>query len=329
MRTVALLLLLTLLSQPVAGQPKKHGIRAPKPTVANFKYGKDSDRQVLDFWQAESEKPTPVVVFIHGGGWRGGDKALHRQEVNNYLDAGISAAAINYRFIDQAMEQKVEPPVKAPLHDAARAIQTIRSKAKEWNIDPERVAATGGSAGACTSLWLAFHDDLADPESDDPVARQSTRLTCAAVVGAQTSLDSKQVREWISNAEYGGHAFGFLVVDGQAENRRLSFSKLMENRDKVMPWIKEYSPIELVSSDDPPIYMSYPAQKTPPAHGQEEKDPTHAAMYGVKLAERLRDAGIEVVLTYPAEPESKYGSPTDFIIEKLGGNSASVSDDGQ
>jgi acetyl esterase/lipase len=328
MRTVALSLLLTVLLQPAAAQPQERRVRAPKPTVANFAYGHDSERQVFDFWQAESEKPTSVVVFIHGGGWRGGDKARHRHEVKDYLDAGISAAAINYRFIPQAMEQKVEPPVKAPLYDAARAVQTIRSKAKEWNIDPERIAATGSSAGACTSLWLAFHDDLADPKSDDLVARQSTRLTCAAVVGAQTSLDAKQVREWISNAHYGGHAFGF-VGDGKAKDRSLSFNKLMENREKVMPWIKEYSPFELVSSDDPPLYMSYPAQKTAPAEGQDEKDPTHAAMYGVKLAERLRDAGVEVVLTYPAEPETTYGSTTNFIIEKLGGRSAPISDASQ
>ena len=55
------------------------------------------------------------------------------------------------------------------------SLQTIRSKAKEWNLDPERIACYGGSAGAGISLWLAFHEDLADPNSDDPIARQSTQ----------------------------------------------------------------------------------------------------------------------------------------------------------
>ena len=153
--------------------------------------------------------------------------------------------SLNYRFIDQAMEQKVEPPVKACVHDAARALQTIRSKAKEWNIDPKRVGATGGSAGACTSLWLALHDDLADPKSSDPIARQSTRLTCAAVSGAQTSLDPKELREWMPNAIYGGHAFGFAGAGPQ--RGREEFELLIANREKVLPWIKEYSPIELVT----------------------------------------------------------------------------------
>jgi acetyl esterase/lipase len=212
------------------------------------------------------------------------------------------------------MEQKVEPPVKACLHDAARALQTLRSKAEEWKIDPRRVGATGGSAGACTSLWLAFHDDLADPKSDDPIARQSTRLTCAAVGGAQTSLDPKQLREWISNAEYGGHAFGFA---GPGRKRPQEFELLMANREKVLPWIKEYSPIELISSDDPPIYLDYPNQKTPPVVGQAEKDPTHSAMYGVKLAEKLKPLGVETILSYPGHHDEKYGSITKFLIAKL------------
>ena len=151
--------------------------------------------------------------------------------IQPFLDAGISVAAINYRFIPQAMEQKVEPPVKACLHDAARALQTIRSKAKEWNLDPKRVGATGGSAGACTSLWLALHDDLADPQASDPIARQSSRLTCAAVNGAQTSLDPKELREWIPNAIYGGHAFGFAAP---GRSRPEEFELLIANREKVL-----------------------------------------------------------------------------------------------
>ena len=313
---VALLLLLpsVVLAQGKAKAKKKPPAR-PEPTVADFAYANDSERQKFDFWQAESDTPTPVVLLIHGGGWMNGDKRSYGESViRPYLDEGISVAAINYRFSPQALEQGVEPPVKAPLHDAARALQTIRSKAKEWNIDPQRVGATGGSAGACTSLWLALHDDLADADSSDPIARQSTRLTCAAVSGAQTSLDPKELREWIPNAVYGGHAFGFRA---QGRSRAEEFELLIKNREKVMPWIKEYSPIELVSQDDPPIYLDYPNQKTPPAVGQKEADPTHSAMYGVKLAEKLQATGIEAVVSYPGHKDEKYGSIAKFLIAKL------------
>jgi len=317
-RTLLIVLLLTLSSNTSAQQRPAQRKPRPKPMVADFVYANDSPRQRFDFWQAKSDGPTPLVLLIHGGGWRGGDKTIYRADtIQPLLDAKISVAAINYRYIEQAMEQHVEPPVKASLMDAARALQTIRSKAKEWNLDPQRVGATGSSAGACTSLWLALHDDLAKKDSSDPVERQSTRLTCAAVVAAQTSLDPKEVREWIPNAIYGAHAFGFTK---QGRSRPEEFELFLDQRDKVMPWIKEYSPIELVSKDDPPIYMDYPRQKSPPAAGQNEPDPTHSAVYGVKLAEKLNEAGVEAVLAYPGQPDTKYGSPIKFLIEKLNAN---------
>ena len=312
---VLLLVPTSVFAQAKTAKPKKPATPRLEPTVADYAYAHDSERQRFDFWQAKSDKPTPVVLLIHGGGWIGGDKTGYRTaQIQPFLDAGISVAAIDYRFIAQAMQQKVEPPVKAPLMDCARALQTIRSKAKEWNIDPTRVGSTGSSAGACTSLWLAFHDNLAKPDSSDPIERESTRLTCAAVVSAQTSLDPEEVREWIPNAVYGGHAFGFA---GEGRQRADEFKLLLENRDKVKPLFKEYSPIELVTKNDPPIYLDYPNQKQSPKTGQEEPDPTHSAMYGVKLGEKLESTGVEVVLTYPGKKDKKYGSPTKFLIEKL------------
>ncbi len=287
-----------------------------EPTAADVVYGKDSERQKFDFWKAKSETPTPLVLLIHGGGWVNGSKEGYgTSTIQPYLDAGISVASINYRFIAQAMEQKVEPPVKACLHDAARALQTIRSKAKEWNLDPKRIGATGGSAGACTSLWLALHDDLADPKSADPVARESSRLFCAAVSGAQTSLDPKELREWIPNSIYGGHAFGFAE---KGRTRAQEFELLIQNREKALPWIREYSPIELLSKDDPPLYLDYPNQKTPPVLGQKEPDPTHSALYGIKFAEKAKAAGVECLVAYPAGAKDEvYGSVAKFLIAKL------------
>jgi acetyl esterase/lipase len=318
-RIVLLALLVALPSVAIAQGKAKAKARQPKerpePTVADFVYGQDSERQKFDFWQAKSEQPTPLVLLIHGGGWRGGDKTGYgTSSIQPFLDAGISVAALNYRFIDQAMEQNVEPPVKACLYDAARALQTLRSKAKEWNLDPTRVGSTGGSAGACTSLWLALHDDLADPDSTDPIARQSSRLTCAAVAGAQTSLDPKQLREWIPNAIYAGHAFGYAAP---GRGRPDEFELVLANREKVLPWIKEYSPIELVTKDDPAIYLEYRGQKQPPKVGQVEADPTHSAMYGVQLAKVLEADGIEAIVTYPGHEDTKYGSIEKFLIEKL------------
>jgi acetyl esterase/lipase len=316
--TLALLLVVTPISFAQKDDPKKDS-RAPAkpagipPTKEDVAYGTHA-RQVLEFYQAKSESPTPVVFAIHGGGWVNGDKISYRASAERYLDAGVSVVAINYRFVTMATEKGIEPPVKWPIEDAARALQFVRSKAKEWNLDKVRIGATGVSAGGCSSLWLAFHDDLADPKSDDPVARESTRLYCAAVNGAQTTLDPKELREWMPNARYGGHAFGFT---GPTGNRDGAFQEFFDRREKLLPWIKEYSPITHVTKDDPPIFMEYPAQKKPPVKGESQDDPTHSALLGMILIEKLKAAGVEAILVYPEHPHEKYKNSADYLIDRL------------
>lgn len=290
--------------QDEPGKTPAYHASVPEPTHRNVRYGKH-ERHVMDFWKAKSDHPTPLAFVIHGGGWVGGEKErVHRfVEVSDLLDAGISVVAINYRYTSQAGADGIEPPVRAPLHDAARALQFCRSRAVEWNIDKERIGAAGGSAGACSSLWLAFHDDLADADSDDPVLRESSRLWCAAVKGAQTTLDPKQMRDWTPNSRYGGHAFG-----------RRGFAEFLADRDKLLPWIAEYSPYSLVSEDDPPVYLIYSA---PPAIGKKQKDPTHTSNFGVKLQEHCRTTGGKCELVYPGAPDVTHKTATDFLIAML------------
>jgi acetyl esterase/lipase len=283
-----------------------------EPTSANVRYG-EHERQVLDFWKAESPRPTPLVFHIHGGGWVNGDKRPVG-DLEKYLGAGISVVSINYRFIQHAIEAGVKPPVQWPLSDAARALQFVRSRAAEWNLDAARVGATGGSAGACSSLWLAFHKDLADPKSADPIARQSSRLWCAAVNGAQTTLDPQQMKEWTPNSRYGGHAFGFWAESPDRTKRDTHFAEFLAAREQVLAWIKEYSPFEHVSADDPPIYLFYAAA---PAMGQEQKDPTHTANFGVKLREKLQATGVPGELVYPGAPHVVHAQISDYLIDKL------------
>jgi acetyl esterase/lipase len=283
----------------------------PNPTFYDVAYG-PHPKQILHFWKAESNEPTPVLLFVHGGGWMGGG---HFSGLSNMLpkllSEGISVASVEYRFIAEATADGVVPPVKGPLLDAARALQAVRSKATEWNLDKKKIAASGGSAGACTSLWLAFHPDLADPQSDDLVARESSRLLCAAVTGAQTTLDPQQMKEWTPNSRYGGHAFGFA---GDPSKQSSAFDEFLTKRDTILPWIAEYSPYALVSPDDPPVYLHY---SQPPALGQPEKDPTHTANFGVKLQEHCRATGVQCELVYPEAAAIEHSSVLEYLLTML------------
>jgi acetyl esterase/lipase len=310
MKTTTSILILTtavLLATADGNQPKAKGkiaATAPPATAENVSYG-PHPRNVLDFWKAKSDKPTPVMFFIHGGGWGSGDKTRVREmgDLKQMLDNGISVVSINYRLINKDDPGKESPPVKAPLEDAARALQFVRSKAGEWNLDKKRIGAAGGSAGACSSLWLAYHEDMADPNRSDPVARESTRLWCAALVGAQTTLDPQQMKEWMPNSKYGGHAFG-----------KKDFAEFFKDREEILPWIRQYSPYLLASKDDPPVLISY---KSTPAMGKEQEDPTHSANFGVGLKKRCDELGINCHVLYPGTKDVEYKSPADFLIRTL------------
>ena len=288
-----------------------HAAQEATPTLLNVAYG-THERQVLDFYQATSESATPLVFFVHGGGWVRGDKSSVAH-IEIYLSAEISVVSINYRYSWQAQLAGAKPPVSWPLADAARALQFVRSQAKAWNIDPARIGGTGSSAGACSILYLALHEDLAQPTSVDPVARESTRLACAAVLGAQTSLDPKQLKRWTPNSCYGGHAFGFMDPN-DLKTRDTRFAEFESARRSILPWIRQYSPYEHVSQGDPPLYLLY---KAPPAMGKAQEDPTHTANFGVALAKRCSSAKVPCELAYPGAPNVMHSSECDFLVATL------------
>jgi acetyl esterase/lipase len=319
------LLLTGLLLACVSGQ---HLDAQDQPTHANVAYGAD-ERNVMDVWLAEGDSPRPCVMLIHGGGWLGGDKNQARGGLETYLAAGISVAAINYRYVKQTivdsgntrgtgpiLERGDYPiaPVKAPLDDAARALQFIRLNAAAWNIDPVRIAVTGGSAGGASSLWLNYHDDMANPDATDPVERESTKPFCAAVNGGQSSFDPKDLLEWCPNQTYGGHAFGFIW---DHSDHTVEIRSFLAHRDEVLPWIQEYSPCALVSADDPPVYLLYPSDV--PGKGSEPKDPVHSANYGAMLIEKLDPLGLKYEFVHQGTQDPVHKDIPSYLIAALHG----------
>jgi acetyl esterase len=295
--SILLLLVLFLYSGQTQPAPE-----APLPTFADVSYG-PHERNVLDFWQAKSITATPLAIFIHGGGFMNGSKDGLTRNTNGIkilkelLDAGISVASISYRLIPQAA-------LPAAHHDGRLALQFLRSKAKEWNINNNRVAAWGGSAGAQICMYLAFHDDMADPGNSDPVLRESTRLKCVATSGGQTTM----IRDWwIKNVpQYSPHR-DFLENFGTRDEQEYIKSA------------SQVSALSLISADDPPIFMTYnmaPDAPLPTENPQGWK--IHHVIFGIKLKEKMDALGIEADLKYPGA-KSKYNSVPEFFIAKLKG----------
>jgi acetyl esterase len=262
-----------------------------QPDRAEVRYG-PNERNVLDFWAARSDRPTPLVVFIHGGGWKIGDKReISDATIEACLAAGISVAAVNYRLTATA-------PFPAPFLDCARALQFLRHHASEWNLDSARVAAYGASAGAGMSLWLAFHDDLADPASDDPIARESTRLTCAGSINGQSTYDPFVIREWIGEPAF-RHGFSPAAY-GVKDHSELHDSRLQ-------PLFDQMSPIQHLTADDPPVFQSCTEPDTPLPEGATRGQGMHHPIFAHKLKQAMDHLGIQCeylhVADIPGDPE--------------------------
>lgn len=281
--------------------------RRPEPTHADVAYG-EHERHRFDMWPVpEAESPTPLAIYIHGGGFRGGDKgSFSPGALREFHEAGIAFAALNYRLSDAG-------PYPLMMKDAARAVQTIRHRAAEWNLDPERIASFGGSAGAGISLWLAFHDDLADPESEDPVARQSTRLVAAATSGGQSTYDLRTFREWFGVPGLAPHEAlaPFYGVEKEEDWESERVRKLMEDA----------SPITHLTVDDAPVYMVYGRGNVPVDADTNQGVWVHHVLLGLKLQEAMEPLGLECVVRAPGvgegEGEDPYGSFVKFLIAKL------------
>jgi acetyl esterase/lipase len=286
---------------------------AVPPTFADVRYG-DQIHQTLDLWLAHSDRPTPLVFYVHGGGWQNQDKTDIDDHLNvrAFLEAGISVATVNYRFLQDANDAHIAPPVQWPYRDAQRALQFLRTKAGEWHLDTNRIGASGVSAGGGTVLWLALHADMADLASADPLARKSTRFYCVGVKAPVVSLDPKQVREWIPNAIFGAHAFGFANL-----TRPASFEPFLTARETYLEDIRRYSPYEQASKDAPPIFVEFPNQDKPLVPGEPQTDPSHSAISGLMLQRKLASLGVTMELQYPGASNTKHANMQEYLTETL------------
>ena len=285
-----------------------------QPTHANVQYV-EHERQVFDIWLADSSKPTPLAIYIHGGGFKSGSKEkLKSENLSQLLESGISVAAINYRLL-------TTHPLPTAHHDARRALQFMRAKAGDWNIDKERVAAFGGSAGAQICMWLAFTDEMAQPESSDPIERESTRLTCVASAGGQTG-NSPEFWQAMIGPFLGGKSIESLAkpLNGETEAQKIALKQWGASTvEEAKEISSRHAALNTISADDPPIFMSYgmkPTDKPPTDPAKLRGWLIHHVNLGLALKEKTDQLNVEAHLNYPGA-DVKYDSLVEFFVDKL------------
>ncbi|HVX16084.1 MAG TPA: alpha/beta hydrolase [Pirellulales bacterium] len=287
-------------------KPKPATNAQAEPTYADVSYG-PAARNVLDFYQAAGDQPAPLLIYIHGGGFVAGDK---RQGISPVMiqvlkQAGVHFAAINYRFVDGK-----EVLFPTPQLDGARAVQFLRSKAGAWKIDPKRLACFGGSAGAGISLWIGFHDDLADPDNADPVLRQSTRISAVGSIGGQPTYDPIKIRELI-----GGRAWehpSIVKVYGLK-----NIDEALHPTPAQQRLYDESSAITWLTKDDPPVFMVYNEADGPLPADAKPGQGIHHPNFGRMLKERMDELGIENVFVNQSADKDKAQDANRQMLEFL------------
>lgn len=146
-------------------------------------YGEHKLQKIDVYMPAESDGPRPAVIWIHGGGWREGDKALPPNGISTFADAlvekGYVAFSCNYRLLPEHHHP-------AQIDDVQRVVRWVRANAEKYGVDPKRVGVAGISAGGHLSCLLAMRDTR-EKQGDD-LDKFSSKPDAAVSLNGPTDL---------------------------------------------------------------------------------------------------------------------------------------------
>jgi len=176
-----------------------------------------------------------LVFIIHWGldGWQ----AKKPVEVAAFLKEGISVVSIEYRLYSRGNERRGAAGRGPLAMPRAPSIRPQQGAGVEHRQDAHRSDRRFPRAPARACGWPSI--GYGRPKKQRPLAHESTRLTCAAVGGAQTTLDPQQMKEWTPNSNYGGHAFGFA---GDREKNLSQFGASLPGANRSFPGSRNIRP---------------------------------------------------------------------------------------
>jgi acetyl esterase len=277
-----------------------------EPTYKNVSYG-PHERDLLDFWKADSAKPTPLVIYIHGGGfYSGGKEDAGDEDIKKCLAHGVSFVSISYPYYqDVALHGIIRDNI-------ARSLQFLRYKSGEWNIDKSKIAVFGESAGAGSSLWLAVHDDIADPAAADPVLRESSRVAAAGLLDTQATYDLPAWNKLFENVidKRTMKAWNLIMHQMELDMYHLKNDKEWKTQE-TEAIRRDLDMLSMMDKNDPPIIMVTLASELTGG------DLLHHTRHPKAVKEKCDSAGMECVLILDETPADQRIDMVDFLIEHL------------
>lgn len=254
---------------------------------------------------APSGTPTPLVLWVHGGGWCAGARAPLPDYAAALTAQGVAVASIAYRLTSTTPNCANSGGATWPaqIHDLKGAVRFLRANAATWNLDPARFAAWGQSAGAHLAVTLAL--SAADPALEGTVGGNLAQSSSVSAVvayfpptdllnlGPDFAADPPNLPAFVAVADGPGQPHANLIGFGAAGE---GLGVLRANAGNPNPpWpqrlaaARSASPVAWVSSDDPPVFL---------VHGS--ADPVVPVNQARRLRDALAAAGVDLV--YREEP---------------------------
>lgn len=283
----------------------------------NAKFAKDiaydnKERTQFDIWLPNSTTPTGLVIYVHGGGFSSGDKDFvyavqsggawdFPTDIRFLLQNNIAFATIRYTLLNPANETE---GIKKSMADVRRALQYIRYRAVDFNIDKNKIVLAGNSAGAGTSLWIAFNNDVANAQSNDTVLRESSRVK--GVVARETQASYNIEDRWVNDVFADYRLTWSEILAAEAGNIRKIYgvsSNAQYESPAIDAYRREVDMLALMSQDDPEIWINNTLRDVVNPYKPFSPDiPSHHAFHARELKKRADAVGLKNVAYYGKNP---------------------------
>lgn len=284
----------------------------------NAKFAKDiaydsKERTQFDIWLPTSNTPTGLVIYVHGGGFTSGDKDFvyavqsggawdFPTDIRFLLQNNIAFATIRYTLLKPTGETE---GVKKPMADVRRALQYIRSRASDFNIDKNKIILAGNSAGAGTSLWIAFNNDFANVQSSDPVLRQSSRVK--GVVARETQASYNIEDRWVNNVFIDYNLTWTQILANETGNIQKIYgvsSTTQYESSAIDAYRTEVDMLALLSADDPEIWINNTLRDVvnPYSTPVNPDISSHHAFHARELKKKADAVGVKNIAYYGRNP---------------------------
>ncbi len=279
------------------------------------KFSKDisydnKQRTQFDIWLPDATTPTGLVIYTHGGGFTSGDKDYvyatqqggawdFPSDIRFLLQNNIAFATIRYTLLSPTGEKE---GIKKSMSDVRRALQYIRHKASDFNIDKNKIILAGNSAGAGTSLWIAFNNELADVQNTDPVLRESSRVRGVVAREAQSSYNIED--RWVNDVFVDYNLTWTEILANEAGNisKIYGVSSTAEYESAAIDVYRaEVDMLSLMTADDPAIWVDNTLRDVVHPYSAPEIS-THHAFHARELKQRADAVGVENITYYGKNP---------------------------